>query len=169
MPGGSQPGGPQPDMPMPGGPQRPGLFIDNVPPMHDFPPFMSNDRRRNKPNAFVIIKPGFLSHKSELEDILSKNGWDIITSNEKTLTIDEAKELYKSKSKEDYYDDLCEYMSSGKCRYYLLYKECDDPISEMNDIKDKCRKKWSKTDMKNFMHSSDSIRNVNRESSIIVS
>lgn len=165
---GMQPtGGPSLDMRPPMG-GKPKLFINNIPPINDIPPMMTNINRNNKPNAFVIIKPGFLSKKEQFENILKNDDWNIISTNEITLSLEQAKELYKSKSKEKYYDDLCEYMSSEKCRYYILFKECEDPISDMNDIKDTCRKKWGKDDMKNFMHSSDSLRNVRRESSIVI-
>ena len=37
----------------------------------------------------------------------------------------------------------------------------------MDKIKDEIRKKWGKDDMKNAMHSSDSLQNAARESNII--
>ena len=37
----------------------------------------------------------------------------------------------------------------------------------MDKLKDQIRNKWSKDDMKNVMHSSDSLQNVKRESKII--
>ena len=67
-----------------------------------------------------------------------------------------------------FYDDLCKYMSSNECVCCSCYKKCDNPIKEMKDIKDIVREKWGIDDMKNAMHSSDSLENVNRENNIIM-
>ena len=45
-------------------------------------------------------------------------------------------------------------------------KLCNDPIQDMNIFKDKIRSEWGKDEMKNAMHSSDSLENVIRESKI---
>ena len=55
----------------------------------------------------------------------------------------------------------------GECLCAKCYKECEDPIEQMDSLKDKVRDKWGKNDMKNAMHSSDSIENVKRESKIV--
>ena len=57
-------------------------------------------------------------------------------------------------------------MSSEKCIAYELYKDCKDPIKDLKKLKDKVRDKWGKDDMKNCMHSSDSLENIKRESDI---
>jgi nucleoside diphosphate kinase len=49
----------------------------------------------------------------------------------------------------------------------MCYKDCKDPIKDMKSIKDKVRKIWGKDDMRNAMHSSDSIDNVNREYKLV--
>jgi len=118
-------------------------------------------------NGFVILKPEFLNHKENFLKMLSNNGWQIIQKNERTLSLEEAKELYKMHSKKDFYNDLCKYMSSSNCLCCSCHKDCKDPIKEMNDLKDKVRKTWGKDEMKNGMHSSDSLENVNRESKLI--
>ena len=102
-------------------------------------------------NGFCILKPEFLDHSEDFCTMLTNNGWQIVQKIVRTLTLEEAKELYKDKSKEDYYDDLCKYMSSGDCLCCMCYKDCKDPIA----------------DMKNAMHSSDSLENVNREYKLI--
>ena len=58
-------------------------------------------------------------------------------------------------------------MSSGDCLSCMCYKDCKYPIKDMKAIKDKVRKIWGKDDMRNAMHSSDSIDNVNREYKLI--
>lgn len=118
-------------------------------------------------NGFVILKPEFLNHKDDFIKMLSNNGWQIVQKNERTLSQEEAKELYKMHKNKDFYDNLCKYMSSDNCLCCSCFKDCKDPIKDMNTIKDKVRKAWGKDEMKNGMHSSDSLENVNRESKLI--
>ena len=118
-------------------------------------------------NSFVILKPEFLSHKNEWIEMLQNNEWDILDKKQLTLSKDQAAELYSMHKGKDFYDDLCKYMSSGECLCCKCYKECNNPIEEMDKLKDQIRNKWSKDDMKNVMHSSDSLQNVKRESKII--
>ena len=121
----------------------------------------------NNINGFVILKPEFLNHEEEFVKLLKNNGWDIIQKVKRTLSNDEACELYKMHKDKDFYKDLCKYMSSGDCLCCLCHKDCKDPIKDMDALKDKVRKTWGKDDMKNAMHSSDSLDNVNRESKLI--
>jgi len=118
-------------------------------------------------NAFCMLKPGFLEHESEFEKILKENGWKIVDKVKKKLTDDEAKELYISHKDEDYYEDLWKYTASDDIIAYRCYKDCDDPIKDMDELKDEIREKWGKSQMKNAMHSSDSEKNVERESKIL--
>lgn len=120
------------------------------------------------PNAFVILKPEFLNNELEWKNMLRQNGWSILKSEKKTLSLDEAKELYKPHKGKDFYKDLCKYMSSGPCIVASCYKDSNDPIKEMDSLKDKVREKWGKDDMKNAMHSSDSLENVKRETDIVL-
>lgn len=117
-------------------------------------------------NGFAILKPGFLDLQKDFENELEDNGWKISDLTKIKMGLDDAKNLYKSHEKEDFYDDLCKYMSSDKCIAYELYKDCKDPIKDLKKLKDKVRDKWGKDDMKNCMHSSDSLENVKRESDI---
>lgn len=118
-------------------------------------------------NSFVILKPEFLSHKNEWIEMLQNNEWDILDQKQLTLSKDQSAELYCMHKGKDFYDDLCKYMSSGECLCCKCYKECSNPIEEMDKLKDQIRNKWGKDDMKNAMHSSDSLQNVKRESKII--
>lgn len=121
---------------------------------------------QKKFNGFAILKPEFLDIQDDFEDMLEDNGWKISDLTKIKMSLDDAKNLYKSHEKEDFYDDLCKYMSSGKCIAYELYKDCEDPIKDLKKLKDKVRDKWGKDDMKNCMHSSDSKENVEREADI---
>ena len=121
---------------------------------------------QKKFNGFAILKPKFLDIQDDFEDMLEDNGWKISDLTKIKMSLDDAKNLYKSHKKEDFYDDLCKYMSSDKCIAYELYKNCEDPIKDLKKLKDKVRDKWGKDDMKNCMHSSDSKENVEREADI---
>ena len=121
---------------------------------------------RKKFNGFAILKPEFLDVQDDFEDMLEDAGWDIINYKTIKMNLDEARDLYKVHEKEDFYDDLCHYMSSGNCIAYKLYKDCKDPIKDLKKVKDEVRDKYGKDDMKNCMHSSDSKENVEREAEI---
>ena len=121
----------------------------------------------NQINGFVILKPEFLDHEDEFIKLLNNNGWNIVQKQKRKLSDNEAKELYKMHKDKDFYNDLCKYMCSDDCLCCQCYKDCKDPIKDMNALKDKVRKTWGKDEMKNAMHSSDSLENVNRESKLI--
>ena len=117
-------------------------------------------------NGFVILKPEFLDHKDDFLALLKNNGWDIVQQTECQLSKEQAEELYNPHKDKDFYKDLCNYMCSDKCLCCACHKNCEDPIEDMKKLKDKVRENWGKDEMKNGMHSSDSLENVNRESKI---
>lgn len=118
-------------------------------------------------NGFCILKPEFLDHTEDFLKMLSNNGWKVIQKQQKKIDLETAKELYKVHKDKDFYNDLCKYMASGDALYCMCHKDCEDPIKDMKAIKDIVRKNWGETEMKNGMHSSDSLNNVNRESKLI--
>lgn len=117
-------------------------------------------------NAFSILKPGFLQYEDEWFSLLENNNWLIENRKKLTMTRKQAKELYKFNADKDFYNDLVDYMCSGKVIVITAYKDCENPIKEMNKLKDKFRKKYGKDEMRNGMHSSDSLANVKREAKI---
>lgn len=127
---------------------------------------MESKKKEVPSNGFAILKPGFLDLQDDFEKKLADSGWTISDITKVKMSKEEAKELYKPHEKKDFYNDLCDYMSSGKCICYKLYKDCDDPIKDLESVKDEVRDKWGKDEMKNCMHSSDSEDNVERESKI---
>ena len=118
-------------------------------------------------NGFCILKPGFTDHDNDLCNMLKNNNWGIVQKTKMKLSHNLASKLYQCHKDKDFYKDLCNYMSSDDCVCYSCYKDCNDPIADMKSIKDKVRKAWGIDDMKNAMHSSDSLENVNRESKLI--
>lgn len=123
--------------------------------------------------AFIIIKPGFLDYKDEIFKYCADKGFIMHDhTNPMRLTDKQIKYLYGCHSKEDWYDDLCKYMASGDiiaAEYVFDYDKYPDTntISLMKDIKHHFRDKYGKDDMRNCMHSSDSLDNVQREGKII--
>lgn len=117
-------------------------------------------------NGFCILKPEFLGYEDDWINMLKNNGWTIVQKSKKKLSYDQAKDLYKPHEKKSFYNDLCNYMCSDDCVCCSCYKECDNPIKEMDKLKERVRENWGKDEMKNAMHSSDSIENIKRESNI---
>jgi nucleoside-diphosphate kinase len=117
-------------------------------------------------NGFCILKPEFLEHEEDFLALLKNNGWKIVQKKKLLLTKEQSSNLYSPHKDKDFYKDLCDYMSSGECLCCSCHKDCENPIEDMKKLKDKVRENWGKDEMKNGMHSSDSIENVNRESKI---
>jgi nucleoside-diphosphate kinase len=118
-------------------------------------------------NGFCVLKPEFLSHTEDFLKLLSNQGWTVVQKIKKKISPETAKELYSMHKDKPFYKDLCDYMSSGEALYCLCQKNCEDPCKDMKKIKDKIRTAWGKDDMRNAMHSSDTLDNVNRESKLI--
>ena len=118
--------------------------------------------------AFTIIKPGFLDYEDEIYDYIKDHGFEMYDHTDSMKMSDgQIKELYKMHKDKDFYDDLCNYMKDNIKAAIWGYNGDKDPIEEMSNIKDHFRDKYGKNDMKNVMHSSDSLSNVKREANII--
>ena len=118
---------------------------------------------------FTIIKPGFLNYEQDIITMFERAGWKLDRTTIKTLTRDEAKELYKVHRDKDFYNDLCDYMSSGPSRA-IIYKRYgntnSDTFKDVAVLKDAIRDSWGIDDCKNVMHSSDSLSAMEHESGI---
>jgi nucleoside diphosphate kinase len=129
--------------------------------------------QENEIKAFTIIKPGFVKYKEEIHNYIKDKGFIMNDeTNPMKLTDLQAKELYKPHKDKDFYNDLCKYMVSDECcAATWTYDNNKNPgvntINLMKDIKDHFREKYGKDEMKNCMHSSDSLDNVKRESKIV--
>lgn len=126
---------------------------------------------KNAKSIFVIIKPGFLPLCSKILQIFEEKGWNISQLRTKQLLLSEARALYSIHKNEDFYDDLCKYMSSGLTMAFTFTKNdaTGDIFEETGKIKDIIRKKWGESDMRNVIHSSDSLEHMNKEASIYFS
>ncbi len=123
----------------------------------------------NRTWIFTIVKPGFLEYTPDIINIFKKHGWSVAKVRTTKLLRSQAVDLYHPLSKEDFFPNLCDYMSSGLSTA-IIYEHPTLPQKEaykvVADIKDGIRDKWGVDDCRNVMHSSDSYSNMERESSI---
>lgn len=115
---------------------------------------------------FTIVKPGFLDRTEDILLDFKREGWEMVKTTVKTLTMREAKELYKIHKDEQWYDSLCEYMSSGPSRAIMFERpgqQDKGTYESVAKLKDSIRKKWGIDDCRNVMHSSDSMPAMEHE------
>lgn len=118
--------------------------------------------------VFIVVKPGFERLSKTVIDRFEKEGFTLYKTRTKMLSLREAKQLYYVHKDEDFYKQLCEYMSSGISIGMLFAYPTDwkqeKAFKKTDKIKDEIRKKFSESDMRNVMHSSDNIENMRMES-----
>ena len=119
-----------------------------------------------KNHVLVVIKPGFENLLGTLCELFKQNGYKIVKTKTKRLLESEAKSLYKVHAKEDFYEDLCKYMSSGPSTAMILYKKSDNIFKDFEKLKDMIREEYGESDMRNVIHSSDSYKNFTHESQV---
>lgn len=119
-----------------------------------------------KDHVFVIIKPGFYTLSSKLFTMFAEHGYKVVKSKTKRLTLSEAKLLYAMHKDQDFYKDLCKYMSSDLTMAFILKKKSDNIFKEFEKLKDEIREKYGESDMRNVIHSSDSYKNFTHESQV---
>ena len=120
-----------------------------------------------------IIKPDAVERnlENEIKEMFKKNGFSILK--EKKIQIEklEAEKFYKVHETKPFYNDLCDYLSSGPIVVMILQKE--DAILENRKLmgatnpKDAdegtIRKKYGISIDKNSVHGSDSVENAKIE------
>ena len=127
----------------------------------------------NLEQTFSIIKPDAVERnlENEIKEMFKKQGFSIL--NEKKIQIEksEAEKFYKVHETKPFYNDLCDYLSSGPIVAMVLEKE--DAVLENRKLmgstnpKDAeegtIRKKYGISIDKNSVHGSDSIENAKIE------
>ena len=120
-----------------------------------------------------IIKPDAVQRnlESEIKEIFKKNGFLILK--EKKIQIDklEAEKFYKVHETKPFYNDLCDYLSSGPIVVMILQKEDailgNRKLMGATNPKDAdegtIRKKYGISIDKNSVHGSDSVENAKIE------
>lgn len=117
--------------------------------------------------VFVVVKPGFLNKANAIIDKFARAGFRFVAMRTKRLTFGEAKRMYYVHKDEDFYYNLCKYMSSGPCIGIRFdARGIDDPFKAAADLKDKIRKLYGEDDMRNCLHSSDNAENMHKEMSV---
>lgn len=124
----------------------------------------------NPARIFIIIKPGFFKYSAGILQRFAQDGWVVEKSRTKQLLLREARALYKIHKKEDWYKPLCDYMASEPTTAFILKNDniemSPDVFKQTIAIKDEIREKYGESDMRNVIHSSDSIEHMNDEKSI---
>lgn len=128
------------------------------------------DVKPDKKYVFVVIKPGFSDISKDVIERFGKEGLELYKTRTKILSLREAKQLYKVHKDEDFYDDLCKYMSSdfsiGILFSYPSEWKQDKAFKKVDKLKDQIRKDYQESDMRNAMHSSDNMENMRYECSM---
>lgn len=131
--------------------------------MITFSRYLNND---NYQKIFIVIKPGFLSISNKILEIFKENGFKIDKMRTKRLLQSEVRKLYYIHKNEDWFKSLCEYMASDASAAYILKRksiEDSDVFKDVSKIKDDIRNKYGESDLRNVIHSSDNIENMNKE------
>ncbi len=127
----------------------------------------------NIEQTLSIIKPDAVERnlENEIKEIFKNNGFSIL--NEKKIQIEktEAEKFYKVHETKPFYNDLCEYLSSGPIVVMVLEKEnavlgnreLMGATNPQEAAEGTIRKKYGISIDKNSVHGSDSIENAKIE------
>ena len=127
----------------------------------------------NLEQTLSIIKPDAVERnlENEIKEIFKKNGFKIIKEKKIQIEKSEAEKFYKVHETKPFYNDLCEYLSSGPIVVMVLKKEnavlgnreLMGATNPKNAIDGTIRKKYGISIDKNSVHGSDSVENANKE------
>ena len=128
---------------------------------------------KNKEQTLSIIKPDAVERnlENEIKEMFKKQGFSILKEKKIQIEKSEAEKFYKVHETKPFYNDLCDYLSSGPIVVMVLQKEnailenrklmgATNPIdAEEGTI----RKKYGISIDKNSVHGSDSSENAQIE------
>ena len=127
----------------------------------------------NLEQTLSIIKPDAVERNldSEIKSFFEKNNLKIINSKKVKISKEEASEFYKVHQTKPFYNELCNYLSSGPIVVMVL--EGENAISKNRELmgatdplkaqEGTLRKMYGVSIDKNSVHGSDSIENANKE------
>ena len=127
----------------------------------------------NIEQTLSIIKPDAVERnlENEIKEMFKNNGFLILKENKIQIEKSEAEKFYKVHETKPFYNDLCDYLSSGPIVVMVLQKE--NAVKENRELmgatnpKDAddgtIRKKYGISIDKNSVHGSDSINNAEIE------
>tara|TARA_B100001248_G_scaffold248561_1_gene220961 strand:+ start:570 stop:980 length:411 start_codon:yes stop_codon:yes gene_type:complete len=127
----------------------------------------------NLENTLSIIKPDAVERnlENEIKEIFKSNGFLIIKEKKIQIEKSEAEKFYKVHETKPFYNDLCDYLSSGPIVVMVLEKEnavlANRELMGATNPKDAkdgtIRKKFGMSIDKNSVHGSDSVENAKIE------
>ena len=127
----------------------------------------------NTEQTLSIIKPDAVERNldSEIKNMFTLNGFKIIKDKKIKIEKLEAEKFYKVHETKPFYNDLCEYLSSGPIVVMVLEKEnavlANRELMGATNPNDAAegtiRKKYGISIDKNSVHGSDSIENAKIE------
>ena len=127
----------------------------------------------NIEQTLSIIKPDAVERKleNEIKAMFKKKGFSILKEKKIQIEKSEAEKFYKVHETKPFYDDLCNYLSSGPIVVMILEKENavlgNRELMGATNPKDAqegtIRKKYGISIDKNSVHGSDSSENAKKE------
>ena len=127
----------------------------------------------NIEKTLSIIKPDAVERnlESEIKETFKNHGFQILKEKKIQIERSEAEKFYKIHETKPFYNDLCEYLSSGPIVAMVLQKESAVKenrelmgATNPKDAKDgTIRKKYGISIDKNSVHGSDSVDNAEIE------
>ena len=127
----------------------------------------------NTEQTLSIIKPDAMERSldGEIKLMFEKDGFKIAKEKKIQLVKHEAEQFYKVHETKPFYNDLCEYLSSGPIMVMILEKEnavlANRKLMGATNPKDAeegtIRKKFGISIDKNSVHGSDSVENAKIE------
>jgi len=127
----------------------------------------------NLEQTLSIIKPDAVERnlENEIKEIFRNKDFNIVKEKKIKLSKLEAEEFYKVHETKPFYNDLCEYLSSGPIVVMILQKEnaviANRELMGATNPKDAkdgtIRKKYGVSIDKNSVHGSDSVENAKIE------
>ena len=127
----------------------------------------------SKERTLSIIKPDAVERNlsEKIKTIFLKNNLSIIETKKLHISKDEAAEFYKVHQSKPFYDQLCNYLSSGTIEVMIL--EGDNAILKNRELmgatdpknakEGTIRKLYGVSIDKNSVHGSDSVDNAKKE------
>ena len=127
----------------------------------------------NKEHTLSIIKPDAVERNlsEEIKNEFKKKGFNILKEKKVKLEKAEAEKFYQIHQSKPFYNDLCEYLSSGPIIAMILEKE--NAVAENRKLmgatdpkkaeEGTLRKKFGVSIDKNSVHGSDSLENAKIE------
>ena len=127
----------------------------------------------NIEQTLSIIKPDAVERnlESEIKEMFKSNGFQIIKEKKIQIEKSEAEKFYKVHETKPFYNDLCEYLSSGPIVVMVLQKEnavkgnreLMGATNPKDAVDGTIRKKYGISIDKNSVHGSDSVDNAKTE------